>query len=430
MSRVWNSLVTGLALALATPAVLAGVLVVAPSGGDFTQINAAVAAAQPGDIVLVKSGTYDHVSICCKGVSIIADAGATAVEVDGIGIANLPAPHTVVLRGLTVPHPTLPELPGFSVTASTGSVRVEQCSFTGRAGGPPNWVTGETGYPTDGATVLSSSQVSFAHCTFVGGKGWAGTLEANPWEGGYGLNTFQSNVSLWQCSLTGGAGGDGTFDWLATTGGAGAISIGGTLVFDGCTLTGGTGGQGVSSWLGGPGGTGGDAALAGGSGRLRLTDTAFVAGAGGPGGIGMFGGPPGAVGPPGGGLVNFNSSVETYEAQARDLTVNSPVRSGQLATFTFGVVTCDAVLLVYSATTQGLWLGGPQGTLIPGLPLATLGLALPCATGSQPLSATIPALPAGIEGVSLFVQALHVNATTGSQLGPFTVLTLLHPSIP
>ena len=429
MSRAGNSFVTGLALALATPAVLADVLVVAPAGAAFTEINAAVAAAQPGDIVLVKSGTYGHVSIGNKSVSIIADAGATA-EVDGIGVANLQAPNTVVLRGLNVPHPTIPELPGFSATACTGPVRVEQCSFTGMAGGPPNLITGATGYATDGATVLSSSQVSFAHCAFVGGKGWAGTQEFNPWEGGYGLNAFQSSVSLWQCSLTGGAGGDGSADGLATTGGKGAILIGGTTVFDGCTLTGGTGGMGASTWLGGPGGTGGDAALAGGGGRLKLTDTAFVVGAGGPGGIGMFGGPPGAVGAPGGGLIVFNSSVETYEAQARDLTVNSPVRSGQVASFAFGVVSCDAVLLVYSATTQGLWLGGPQGTLIPGLPLGLLSLALPCATGTQPLAATIPALPAGIEGVNLFVQALHVNATTGSQLGPFTVLTLLHPSIP
>ena len=429
MSRAGNSLVTGLALALATPAVLADVLVVAPAGAPFTQINAAVAAAQSGDIVLVKSGTYDHVSICCKSVSIIADAGATAVEIDGIGIANLPAPNTVVLRGLIVPEPTLPELPGFSVTACTGSVRVEQCSFTGMAGGPPNWVTGATGYATDGATVHSSSQVSFAHCTFVGGKGWAGTQEFNPWLGGYGLNAFQSSVSLWQCSLTGGAGGDGSADGLATTGGKGAILIGGTTVFDGCTLTGGTGGMGASTWLGGPGGTGGDALWAANA-QVRHTDTEFVAGAGGPGGIGMFGGPPGAVGAPGGGLIAINCSVVTYEAQSRDLTVNSPVRSGQVATFQFGVVSCDAVLLVYSATTQGLWLGGPQGTLIPGLPLGLLSIALPCATGSQPLAATIPPLPAGIEGVNVFVQALHVNASTGSQLGPFTVLTLLHPSIP
>lgn len=429
MSRAGNSLVTVLALALATPAVLADVLVVAPAGAPFTQINAAVAAAQPGDIVLVKSGTYDHVSIGNKSVSIIADAGATAVEVDGIGIANLKAPNFVVLRGLTVPNPTLPELPGFSTTACTGAVRVEQCSFTGMAGGPPNWVTGATGYATDGANLSSSSQVSFAHCSFVGGKGWAGTQEFNPWEGGYGLNTFQSSVSLWQCSLTGGAGGDGNADGQPTTGGTGAVLSGGTTVLDGCTLTGGTGGKGVSTWLGGPGGTGGDAALTIG-GLLRHTDTAFVVGAGGPGGIGMFGGPPGAVGAPGGGLVVLSGSAEAYTDTARDLTVNSPVRSGQVATFQFGVVSCDAVLLVYSATTQGLWLGGPQGTLIPGLPLGTLGLALPCATGSQPLAATIPALPAGIGGVNVFVQALHVNATSGSQLGPFTVLTLLHPSIP
>ena len=114
---------------------------------------------------------------------------------------------------------------------------------------------------------------------------------------------------------------------MATTGGAGAILIGGTTVFDGCTLTGGTGGKGAEVWIGGPGGTGGDALWAANA-QVRHTDTAFVAGAGGPGGIGPFGGPPGAVGPTGGGLIAVNGSVEAYAAQARDLTVNSPVRSG------------------------------------------------------------------------------------------------------
>jgi hypothetical protein len=409
MRQLRHPLGSFLALVLVAPAALADVLVVAPSGAPFTRISDALVASQPGDIVLVKSGIYDElVHIKDRGRSVIADEDASVTVKQGISVVDLHELETVVLRGLTLPFEAV-----LIVQGCAGPVRIEACSFAGSSFFLTNYAAG----------VFASSQVSFAHCTLANG---AAVL---PFAGGPALQTDGSNVSLWQCSLTGGDGGDsGAGGQAPTAAGAGALLFGGTTVFDGCTLTGGTGGTGAAGAVGGPGGAGGDALRTTG-GLVRHTDTSFTGGAGGPGGFGFPSGQ-GPTGPAGAGVNLVSGTVVPYADAARDLTVNSPVRSGEVANFEFGVVSCDAVLLLFSASAQNIWLGGPQGTLTPGLSLGTLAVALPCATGTLPFAAPIPALPAGLDGLNVHLQALHSNSTEGLQLGPFTVLTLLDSAIP
>jgi hypothetical protein len=75
---------------LSTPA-LATTYVVDDNGGpgvDFTTISAAVAAAQPGDLILVLDGTYSGFTLT-KGLTVM---GSGVVTVQGaIEIANVPA---------------------------------------------------------------------------------------------------------------------------------------------------------------------------------------------------------------------------------------------------------------------------------------------------------------------------------------------------
>ena len=351
MGRRRAACVSCLVVALLAPAALADVLVVAPSGAPFTQIQDAVFAAQPGDIVLVKSGSYGRVHIF-ESVSIVADKDATVIVNDGISIGTADASTTIVLRGLTLPAPTLPDTSALLVNA-LGSVHIERCSFTGTSA-PSSFFAP---WASQGARVWSS-EVTFAHCTFVGGAGSSGVGAAIPdHPGAAGLSVLSSNVSLWQCSITGGAGGDGLSN-PATLGGPGMTVHGGLAVVDGCTVAGGTGGTGALGIVGAPGAQGGEAVFLY-SGLLRHTDTTFSGGAGGAGGPGFS--VPGPAGSPGAPVVVVNGSMAAHADAARDFTVDSPVRSGDVASFEFGTVSCDAVLLLYSVAAQPLWLGGPRG---------------------------------------------------------------------
>lgn len=88
-------------------------IIVAPSGGDYTTINAALAAASNGDTILVRSGTYaeiqNGVGIIDIGISVTIKGypGDTPPTVTYGTQANAPMIHinsnlTVVLYGLNI----------------------------------------------------------------------------------------------------------------------------------------------------------------------------------------------------------------------------------------------------------------------------------------------------------------------------------------
>lgn len=79
--------------------------IVASNGtGNFTSLDAAYAAAAPGDIILVRAGTYFG-AVAQIGVTVLCDSGAVfqAAFNAGIehGVRNLPAGQTFVFRGGT-----------------------------------------------------------------------------------------------------------------------------------------------------------------------------------------------------------------------------------------------------------------------------------------------------------------------------------------
>src|SRR5690349_17744671 len=83
-----------IALALVIPAsrvAYAATIIVAPSGGTYTTIQAAVNNASPGDVIAVKTGTYnENVDLTLMGSAIAGPRGdLTLIALDGAGTAVL-----------------------------------------------------------------------------------------------------------------------------------------------------------------------------------------------------------------------------------------------------------------------------------------------------------------------------------------------------
>jgi hypothetical protein len=415
MRRHAKLLATCLGFALA-PAAFAEVLVVAPTGAPFAQISAAVDAAQSGDVILVKSGSYAGFTIFGKGVSVVADKAANVTITGGIRVEDLGPGLTVVLRRLALPQAPTHEA-ALAISFCVGAVRVEECGFHGHDGNLP-----DEG-PTAGAFVVFSDDVAFTHCAFIGGAGIPFHPGAGLDAGAAALFVLSSNVALWQSALIGGVGGPGLPGAAGSPGGGGLVLNGGSLALDGSQVTGGKGGLGGPGAASpSPGGQGGPGLSANGT-LVRRTASSVLGGAG-----GAPGAPGGTPGSPGAATALTGGALLDHPGPARDLSVSSPVRAGDTITFKFGVEPCDTLLLLASPATASHWLAAPKATLVPEAPFTLIVLALPCTSGTLTFPAATGPLPAGVASLDVFLQAVHLNHVEGKRMGPFSVLTLLDPT--
>ena len=105
-----QAVLTVLALAGLATAATAGTLTVGPpgSGAGFTEIQAAVDASQPGDVILVAPGVYDRFTVDLP-LSVIAEQPGTAVVRTAVSVpatylgalvTGIPAGAEVLLSGL------------------------------------------------------------------------------------------------------------------------------------------------------------------------------------------------------------------------------------------------------------------------------------------------------------------------------------------
>jgi hypothetical protein len=219
----------------------AGVIVVASDGsGAFTDIQPALDAAQPGDVLLVGTGTYTAFH-ATRDVAIAADVGA-GVHVAGCAIVGPlgNGAHVLLhrLRLFGAPGPSVGDGPGLHVPGARGSVRVQSCFLQGSAGWP-------------GANVASPSLVGIVGSSVVGG------FAAN--SSGSGLRLSGGAVALYGSEFfgaDGAAGPDGPLPptCLGGDAGHGLHAMSDAFVFAGGSL-----------FDGGSGGPGGDGCLAYGS---------------------------------------------------------------------------------------------------------------------------------------------------------------------
>jgi hypothetical protein len=106
-------------------------------GTHFTTITAAIAAAQPGDRILVRAGNYIETVNVNKAVTIVgwnatrypmvvpANPFATAIW-GGLGVTGIPAGHQCVVSGLVIARPTLASGASIGVLNSQGAVVLDR----------------------------------------------------------------------------------------------------------------------------------------------------------------------------------------------------------------------------------------------------------------------------------------------------------------
>src|SRR5262245_8815144 len=193
-------------------AFVAGVLVVAPSGGNFTDIQSAVNAAAEGDTILVRAGTYQGFDVAAKSLVILADPQNSVGVSTTISVHDLAAGQSFVLSGVLAGSVYGESL---RLSNSAGALRFESesvtCAYYATLG--------------HGATVLGCSDVAFFGCSMTG------AVPAHQGTPGAGLKIDASRVALHGCTAVGGAGYAGYHM------GTGGSSINGSLGGVGCWIT-------------------------------------------------------------------------------------------------------------------------------------------------------------------------------------------------
>ena len=121
-------------------------------GTNFTDLPPAIAAAQSGDTILVRSGPIAYAGFTVSGkVLTIRREGAGTVRCGLIDIGLLPAGEAFVIAGLRC-------LEGIRVDCAGGAITLLDCTATGAAGG----------IATSGL-VLQSGSLHAERCEFHGG---------------------------------------------------------------------------------------------------------------------------------------------------------------------------------------------------------------------------------------------------------------------
>jgi hypothetical protein len=235
---------------LATPTIASNTWIVDGGGtGTHTQIQAAIGGATDGDIILVRSGTYNSFVVGNISLSILAEEGAD-VDTGTIRVRNQDHDRFLLLRGLNAkgivglnPSSSL----GFYGLNNEGSIRIWECSFEGAAtsvGGYSAW---------SGALLDHCADVAIDECTIRGAQypGSLATSAGTP-HSGVGLRVIASGVTLHHSHVIGGNGAE-AFDPIAgIEGGAGVEVTGSDFFAAGSSIVGGRGGDG-DAYAGGAG---------------------------------------------------------------------------------------------------------------------------------------------------------------------------------
>lgn len=395
-----------LVLATSPSAFAGGVRIVEPTGTqNFATIDAAVAAAAEGDVLLVGSGSYPGFSVQGKSLWILAVPGAEVSLSGPITITGLAEPQSLVLNGVRIAFADdQGSAAPLSISNCAGPVRVEHCLF--KASDLLTWFCPTLSPGGPGVRVSSSPRVAFQACVLIGGRGEGLDPNENPLctpgaVGGAGLEAIGSSVALYDCSATGGAGGGS--EGTAGLGAAGLALDHASALASNTTFQGGRGGANFFQAPGLHGAMGGCAVSFANASTLFEVACTFVPG---PGGFGS-----GGAGPTG----------PLYLGGA-PLTLAGPARHANITPAVQADLSLWSVLYQGAAVEQGLLLASfePAQVLVPAfhgtwlvkraqlLPLHLLGFT--DGTGSLVTALSTGDLPAGSLYQKRFVQAAARNS--------------------
>ena len=359
-----HSALTGLALLTLSLSAQADVIVVDKAGGgDFTNLQAAVAAAAEGDTLFVKGGSYGALDIQGKSLNVAADPGGH-VRVTSIGVSDLTIDQRVVLTGLEA-HVA----PTFIARNSDGAIWVQGCLFD-QDSGPA---------PYSGAEAHDATNLVFVGCTIEGGS------DPYDYDGGNGLFMFgRSRVAAWNSTFRGGAGGQLAFGSFAGDGGHGVrMWHEGQLYAMNCTFVGA---------VGGPGGTAGPDGIDGAGASIASTGVAVFAdnvtqGAG---------GAPATVGP-----------IQDLGVAARTFIAPPVVESGSVSTWTVAGQPGDLAFVLRSSAPDHRYLPIISGVLaVSTTSFSAQPIGVLDVFGFQNFDYVAPSLPAGVESLVGYHQML------------------------
>lgn len=235
MSHPARSLAALLVALATTPVARATTYVVdASGGGNFTTIQAAVLAAAAGDVLIVLPGAYGAF-VLDRDLAIVGATGGQRPKVNGKSVVQT---ANARVAGL--------ELLALAVTASSGTVVLDDLDVTGQQGGLAGCdaalvidgcaqvhvarceVRGKDGDVTcEGRAVrVSNATATFTKCQLTGGKGWGDSFTGYDGQAALAV-TGPSEVLLAATSCTGGQGGTPQILFGGTGGnGAEALQIG------------------------------------------------------------------------------------------------------------------------------------------------------------------------------------------------------------
>jgi len=387
-----------LAALLFAPLTAGVVLEVSPTG-PFTQIEAAVNAANDGDLVLVHGGTYTSFTVQSKSLTVVADTAAIVNLQGGVRVLDLAAGQTVCLIGLHAfddPDPFPPFPWGLRAESNLGRVRCEHCEFVGSWDG------------NDGVSIESCADVSFVACQLRGSAGVS--------VGGAGARAIGSTLTFFDCSVRGGDGTVSDSNSIPSGGGGQGLHAENCTIFSSnAGFLGGAGGFGYVSQLFAP------APGAGGAGvelvpgcQMRLLDTALDGG--------EFGDPdyPDADAPN-----TIGGTFTQLSGTKRTMTVPNPVRELTPLSFSFHGAPGENVYLLVGLEPGLQWDPAHEANFLLASPFRRLPVGTTNGSGDLGVSLPLSDLGAGVQFDMFYLQPVFVGPGGAQQLGtPITLAAL------
>lgn len=382
---------------LLVPALAArGVVTVdASGGGDFSDLQAAVDAAAPGDLLLVRSGAYSGFAVDGKPLNVVADTGAVVTVAGTVLVENIAAGTQLTLGGLEIliapPPVTTQQL---RILNCDGAVLVED-TLVRLA------MDLDTFSLAPLISVSNAASVSLVRCR-TDDAGHVATkvlgLVSAP-----GIRVTGSTLHLFDCDIQGLSS--------ATTGVAGESGVaivGGSDVFaSGSTFRGGDGGDAfVNAFFDCfDAGDGGHALEFVTPGSATLLDTGLLPGEGGEPLLEWACNPPSPGSP-----VAGTGTVTMLTLNARAQAIAAPVRDGDLLVATHSGADGDLVLALFSLSLAPTpFLSVLNGPILPdllSLQFTTLGVVPP--SGELTTNFTVSFGQAGAAGIA-YVQGLFLT---------------------